>query len=118
MAITFNADVNSLVSDLVQLSCPVEHVRTLRGAPGRNVDVTLRNGVVISWDRFSRSIWVSGPYPHARRLERLLSLYYAGPKPFRSGLHLWRLGRARALNFLSKAATLSSRIKIHLQPSA
>lgn len=76
MAVKFRNTLDALLHDLQAGGYSVQSVEEISGARGRCVDVVLENEVVVSWDRYTESIWTEGPSPRARRVESYLRCLY------------------------------------------
>jgi hypothetical protein len=78
MAIRFRKDLSTLRHDLAAGGFSLAYVEAICGACGRNVDLHLRNGVVVAWDELTQSIWAEGPAQSRQRVERFLRAIYEG----------------------------------------
>lgn len=78
MNITFTKDKATLTRDLERVGYQIERVAGFPEVPGRQIDVVLTNGVIVSWDRSEEMIWVQGPEAQRERVESCLSVLYDG----------------------------------------
>lgn len=83
-------------------------VENVSSGRGRNADVYLLNGVVVSWDAHSQTIWTEGPRRRAERVEKYLRTRYES-----RGLRRWSLtGWYMATAFLrAPLARLSDQLR-------
>ena len=72
MAVTFRRGPNTLVKELQRRGFRVESVYSMDGAPDRSLQICLRNGVIVNWDRDSQSVWADGPWEKSRKVEAYL----------------------------------------------
>ncbi len=72
MAVTFRRGPNTLVKELKRRGFRVESVYSMDGAPDRTLQVCLKGGVIVNWDRDSQSVWVDGPWEKSRKVEAYL----------------------------------------------
>ncbi len=72
MAITFRKGPTTLVKELERAGYRIADVLSDAGDPRRSLQILLKNGAVVNWDRDSHSVWAEGPAPVARRLESVV----------------------------------------------
>lgn len=78
MAVTFRKGPKTLLNDLQKRGYKVASVQNAAGNPARSIQIYLKNGLVINWDRDSRSVWAEGPWPQAQKAEAYLKKIYEG----------------------------------------
>ena len=122
MAVTFRRGPKSLVRELQRRGFRVESVYSMDGAPDRSLQICLRNGVVVNWDRDSQSVWADGPWEKSRKVEAYLEKRASESRRGRS-----RRARVRAIVFsLAVAAAIAvtlgtlywGKIQTYLHPTA
>ena len=96
----------------------MKQVEKLQGGRGRNADVHLYNGVTVSWDPYSQTVWAEGPLRHCKFVESYLrgryetrglkracvTGYYVATRFMRAPLHRFK-DSIRAEHMESEQAT-------------
>jgi hypothetical protein len=82
MAVRFRKTLEDLLDNLKQGGYRDDTIETVEGGAGRHVDVVLKNGVTVSWDRETRRIWAEGPRRARSEVESYLACLYEG-EPWR-----------------------------------
>jgi hypothetical protein len=78
MAVTFRKDLQTLVNDLLAAGYTVHSVEKTPEARGKDIEISLTNGVVVNWDVQSKSIWAEGPRRTTEKTELHLRQIYEG----------------------------------------
>lgn len=77
MALDYYKGINTLLDDLRRSGLCPSVAKSSGGDRMLTAEIAVKGGVVIHWDRESRSVWTEGPWPDAARVEgRLRRLYH------------------------------------------
>jgi len=77
MAISFHRGPRKLVEEIKHAGFRVVGVTSDIGDPSRCLQIALKNGVVVNWDRESYSVWTQGPQPLSEKVEASLAAHHA-----------------------------------------
>jgi hypothetical protein len=78
MAVTFRKGPKTLLRDLQKRGYEIASVHNADGNSARSIQIFLKEGVIINWDRDSRSVWAEGPWPQSHKAEAYLKRIYEG----------------------------------------
>lgn len=75
MAIDFRAGPRALVDGLERAGYKVSTVLSDAGDPRKSLQIVLRNGIVVNWDRDSQSVWAEGSVAGWERVEAAIARF-------------------------------------------
>jgi hypothetical protein len=73
MSVTFHRSPRTLVEEIKRAGYHIVEITSDIGDPARSLQVALKNGVVVNWDRDSRSVWAHGPQPLSDKVEAYIA---------------------------------------------
>lgn len=103
MAVRFLGELDELLADIARGGFGVRAICPIPEARGRNADIFLNNGAIVSWDAAGRVIWVDGAVGPARQMEFFFkNLYERTWLPRRLSvaggrIQSWRQGRTQTV---------------------
>jgi hypothetical protein len=74
MSIPFDDDLSALAVDLERAGYGQPRVLKFPYTPARRIELHLRNGLVVNWDRIECVLFVEGPLNHREQMEHFLEL--------------------------------------------
>ena len=91
MSISFHSGPRKLVDEIKRAGFRVVGITSDIGDPSRCLQITLKNGVVVNWDRESYCVWTQGPQPLSEKVEASLAARHARRRTRKTsaGFSLW-----------------------------
>jgi hypothetical protein len=81
MAITFRRGPRTLVNEINRAGYRIVEITSDIGDLSRCVQISLKNGALVNWDRDSHSVWANGPQPLSEKIEAYLASQRGKHKP-------------------------------------
>lgn len=75
MAIDFHHGPRALVEGLERAGYKVTNVLSDAGDPRKSLQIILRNGITVNWDRDSQSVWAEGDRPRSQKVESAIERF-------------------------------------------